>query len=84
MNGPSEFHVIGTIKDWTIEDRLHLIDVPVLLISGFYDEATPLTQKPFLDNIPDVRQAVFPQSSHTPHIEERADFMAVVEDFLSA
>eukprot|EP01037_Dinobryon_pediforme_P005975 gene5975-6047_t len=30
MNGPSEFHVIGTIKDWTIEDRLHLIDVPVL------------------------------------------------------
>ena len=83
MNGPSEFHVIGTIKDWTIEDRLHLIDVPVLLISGFHDEATPLTQMPFVQNIPNVRQVVFPHSSHLPHIEERAAFMPVVEAFLS-
>ena len=22
MNGPSEFHVIGTLKDWTVVDRL--------------------------------------------------------------
>jgi L-proline amide hydrolase len=84
MNGPSEFHVIGTIRDWTIEDRLNAIDVPVLLISGYHDEATPLTQKPFLDHIPDVRQVVFPHSSHLPHIEERAAFMPVVEAFLDA
>lgn len=83
MNGPSEFHVIGTIRDWTIEDRLHAIDVPTLLISGFHDEATPLTQMPFVENIPDVRQVVFPNSSHLPHIEERAAFMPVVEAFLA-
>ncbi len=34
MNGPNEFHVIGTMKDWTIEGRLSTINVPVLLISG--------------------------------------------------
>lgn len=83
MNGPSEFHVVGSLKSWTIEDRLHRIAVPVLLLSGAYDEATPLTQQPFLAAIPDIRQVVFPQSSHLPHVEERAAYMRVVDGFLA-
>src|SRR5207253_4636793 len=43
MNGPSEFHVIGTIKDWDITGRLGQIDVPTLVFSGRYDEVTPAT-----------------------------------------
>lgn len=82
MNGPSEFHVIGTLAGWTIEDRLDRIAVPVLLLSGQFDEATPLTQKPFLDNIPDVSEVIFAQSSHLPHVEERARYMDVVATFL--
>ena len=42
MNGPSEFHVIGSLASWDITDRLREIDVPTLLVSGRYDEATPL------------------------------------------
>ena len=42
MNGPSEFHCIGKIKDWDIVDRLGEINIPALVISGRYDEATPL------------------------------------------
>src|SRR4029078_9139905 len=34
MNGPSEFHVVGVIKDWDITARLGEIRVPTLLISG--------------------------------------------------
>jgi proline-specific peptidase len=34
MNGPSEFHVIGSIKDWQSKDRLGSIDVPTLLVSA--------------------------------------------------
>ena len=82
MNGPSEFHVIGTLAGWTVEDRLDRIAVPVLLVSGQFDEATPLTQKPFLDNIPDVREVIFALSSHMPHVEERARYMDVVGRFL--
>lgn len=82
MNGPSEFHVIGTLAGWTIEDRLDRIIVPTLLISGAFDEATPLTQRPFLDRVPDIRQVVFEASSHMPHVEERAATMRVVRDFL--
>ena len=34
MNGPSEFHVIGSIRDWQSKDRLGEIDVPTLLVSA--------------------------------------------------
>lgn len=82
MNGPTEFHVIGTMKDWTIVDRLARVNVPALIISGQFDEATPLVVKPYLAHIPDVRWALFDASSHMPHVEERALCMKVVGDFL--
>lgn len=82
MNGPSEFHVVGTLKDWSIIERLDQIAVPTLVVAGKYDEATPLVWQPFLDRIPDVRSHVFPHSSHMPHLEEREDFTTVVGSFL--
>ena len=83
MNGPNEFHVTGTLKDWTVIDRLPRIAVPVLVISGIHDEATAATVQPFLDHIPDVRGHVFPNSSHMPHVEEEADCIALVGNFLA-
>lgn len=82
MNGPNEFHVIGTLRDWTVVDRLHAVLAPTLLISGRHDEATPATIQPFADRIPDVRWTVFPDSSHMPHVEERRACMEVVGTFL--
>ena len=41
MNGPSEFHCIGSLRTWDITDRLHEITTPTLLVSGRHDEATP-------------------------------------------
>ena len=84
MNGPTEFHVIGSMKDWTIESRLHQIIVPVLLISGRHDEATPLCVQPYADHIPDVRWRIFENSSHMPHVEEEAACLAAVAEFLDA
>ncbi|WP_131195524.1 proline iminopeptidase-family hydrolase [Lichenihabitans psoromatis] len=84
MNGPNEFHVIGTLRDWTVIDRLDRIIAPTLLISGRFDEATPATVQAFADRIPDVRWTIFEQSSHMPHVEERAACMATVGAFLAA
>ena len=84
MNGPSEFHTIGTLKHWTIVDRLHLIQAPTLLISGKYDEATPACVQPFADRIKNVRWVKFENSSHMPHVEETERYLKVVGDFLSA
>lgn len=83
MNGPNEFHVIGTMKDWSIIDRLHRIEAPTLVFRGAYDEATPECVQPFLDNIPRVEGIVFANSSHMPHVEEKEACLAAVERFLA-
>jgi L-proline amide hydrolase len=83
MNGPSEFHVIGSLKDWQVKDRLDEIRVPTLVASGRYDEATPALQKTLVDGIAGAEQAIFEESSHMPFWEERERYMAIVGDFLS-
>ena len=83
MNGPTEFTVLGTLKTWSVIDRLDRITAPTLLINGGHDEATPAVVRPFADRIPDVRWEVFADSSHMPHVEERERFMAVLENFLA-
>jgi L-proline amide hydrolase len=82
MNGPSEFHVIGSLKHWSIIDRLHKVQVPTLLISGKYDEATPATVQPYKDNIKGARWQIFENSSHMPHVEETELYMKTVGAFL--
>jgi L-proline amide hydrolase len=82
MNGPSEFHVIGSLKDWSVVDRVHDIVAPTLLISGKFDEATIACVQPFLDGISDVRWHIFGRSSHMPHVEEKAECLALVAAFL--
>jgi len=84
MNGPSEFHVIGSLKTWSIIDRLERIQAPVLLISGRHDEATPATVQPYADRIPDVRWTIFEESSHLPHLEEGGACLKLVAEFLAA
>jgi L-proline amide hydrolase len=83
MNGPTEFHVVGTLKDWSIVDRLDQVNRPTLLISGRYDEATPAAVQPYADRIPDVRWTIFEESSHMPHVEEREPYMELVRGFLA-
>jgi L-proline amide hydrolase len=84
MNGPSEFHCIGTLKSWSVIDRLDRINVPTLLVSGRHDEATPAVVQPFADRIPDTRWRIFEESSHMPHVEEKAACLAAVAEFIAA
>jgi L-proline amide hydrolase len=83
MNGPSEFHVIGSIRDWQSKERLGEIDVPTLLVSGRHDEATPALQEALLDGIGGSTWICFEDSAHLPHVEERERYMQVVGDWLA-
>jgi L-proline amide hydrolase len=83
MNGPNEFHIVGTLRDWSIVDRVHLIDVPTLVVAGEDDEATPATWAPFAEKIPDVATHVFPGASHCTHLEQPLEFRAVIAGFLA-
>ena len=83
MNGPNDFHVVGTLRDWSVIDRLDAVDVPTLLISGQYDEATPATVQPFYDGIDDVSWEIIPDASHLPHLENPDAFFAVLRSWLA-
>jgi len=82
MNGPSEFHVIGSIRDWESESRLEAIRVPTLVLSGRHDEATPALQETLRRGIAGSRQVIFEASSHMPFWEERAAYMETLENWL--
>ena len=82
MNGPSEFTVIGTIKDWQVTDRLGEIRVPALIVSGRHDETTPRLQETLRDGIAGSEWVCFEDSAHLPHVEETERWLDVVGDFL--
>jgi L-proline amide hydrolase len=84
MNGPSEFHVTGTLKEWNIIPRLGEIDVPTLITSGRFDEATPLIAGTVHNGIRGSRWEIFEQSSHMPHAEEPERYLRVLDDFLTS
>jgi L-proline amide hydrolase len=83
MNGPNEFHVLGTLRNWSIIDRLDRIVAPTLVIAGEFDEATPATWAPYVERITDTRSHVFADASHCSHLEKPEEFRAVVAAFLA-
>ncbi|GMA86106.1 hypothetical protein GCM10025868_13560 [Angustibacter aerolatus] len=82
MNGPSEFHVIGSLVGWSLIDRLHRVPVPTLVLAGEHDEAQPEVWEPFTALIPQVRSHVVAGASHMPHVEQPQEFLDVVSTFL--
>ena len=82
--GPNEFHIIGTLKTWSIVDEVHKIVAPTLLINGKYDEAQDSVMEPFYKSIPNVKWERFSASSHAPQLEEPEKYLEVVGAFLKS
>ncbi|KAJ7090477.1 proline iminopeptidase [Mycena epipterygia] len=82
MNGPSEFHITGPLKNWSIISDAHKINVPTLLLNGRYDEAQDSVVAPFFHKIPRVKWVTFAESSHMLHFEERERCMEILGSFL--
>lgn len=82
-NGPSEFHVIGTLKHWSIIDDLHKIKQSCLIINAIYDEAQDVCVAPFFNLIPKAKWITFADSAHMPQWDERDKYVQVVGDFLT-
>jgi proline-specific peptidase len=82
MNGPSEFCITGIIKDWNRIDRLHEIQVPTLITSGRYDEATPMMNEMTHKAIENSEWIVFENSAHMSHIEEKDLYLSSLASFI--
>ena len=64
MAGPSEFRIIGTLRDWDIMGRLGEIRVPALITCGEFDECRPVHTREVAEGIPGSRLEVIPDASH--------------------
>ena len=82
MNGPTEFTVVGTLREWSVMDRLGEIDAPTLVVSGEHDELRPEHAKEVADAIPNAELEILDGCSHLAFAEEPERFYGVVNEFL--
>ncbi|RFU82111.1 proline-specific peptidase [Trichoderma arundinaceum] len=82
MNGPSEFTMVGPLKDYSAVGRLHMIKVPTLIMNGQYDESTDSVNMPFFTDIPKVKWVTISNASHMSWLEEPDRYFSVLASFL--
>jgi len=84
MQGESEFTVGGVFKNWSILDRLNLIEVPTLVIAGEFDTMTTECHSQLVDGIKySWPLVVIPRTSHCKLLEEPFLCIDVMKKFLN-
>jgi L-proline amide hydrolase len=83
MNGPSEFHVIGPLKDFDITNELGAISAPTLLFCGEFDEVTPATVRQAHERITGSRFVVMKGCSHMSQAERPDLALGLVRGWLA-
>jgi L-proline amide hydrolase len=90
LNGPNEFYIVGSMKDWTIEDDLQKITpetVPggILLMNSYFDEVQDECMMPYLTKTTArVKWVRFALSAHIIYLDEPEKVIEAVSAFISA
>jgi proline iminopeptidase len=84
MQGPSEFVISGTLKDYDATGFLPQIKVPTLFTVGEFDEVGPELIKGFAAKVPHARYVEFPGSAHLTPWDARDENVKAVRGFLRA
>lgn len=82
MWGPQEFYATGTLIDFDVTDRLNEIDVPVLFLTGQFDEARPETVADFQKLIPGSQFTVIMDAGHASLSKKPEEYRTILENFL--
>lgn len=82
MWGPSEFRATGTLKEYDRLDRLGELNVPVLWITGEYDEARPSTVQTYHRLDPGSDFTIIPDAGHGTMHDNQAENVQLMRDFL--
>lgn len=82
MWGPSEFYATGNLRNRDLTARLGELSLPVLFLTGRYDEATPETVGEFHRLVPGSELVILENSAHMEMLDEPEPFMAAVRSFL--
>ena len=82
MWGPSEFYATGSLKNFDGTTELKKIKIPVLFLSGQYDEATPETTAYYHKLLPGSSMVILKGCSHIAMLEQPHEYRRVVREFL--
>ncbi|MBG61995.1 MAG: proline iminopeptidase [Woeseiaceae bacterium] len=82
MWGPTEFHATGNLVDFDLSHRLHTIDIPVLFLTGEFDEARPETISKFHKMIPGSEFIVIGGVAHASLSRAPDNYRRILENFL--
>jgi proline iminopeptidase len=82
MDGPSEFSVTGTLRDYDGREFLKTLSVPVLYTCGQYDEALPRTVASFAAATPGAEMQIFANAAHCTAMDDSATYVAAIRAFL--
>lgn len=84
MQGPSEFTITGTLKDYNATSFLKNVKVPTLFTVGDVDEADPVTIRKQAAMVPGGKVAVIPNAAHITTWDNPAAMIAAIRPFLRA
>lgn len=82
MWGPSEFTSTGTLRNYDRLEYLPTIKVPVLMMTGEYDEARPSTVRHYASMVPNAKFEVIPDAAHSTLNDNKKATLKVVREFL--
>ncbi len=83
MWGPSEFTSTGTLKNYNNVEALDDVKVPVLFVTGEYDEARPETVKSFHRMIPGSQFAMIENAGHSTARDNSEQYIEVIKAFMN-
>lgn len=82
MQGPNEFVVTGTFKDWNRWNDLSKILCPTLIISAKYDTMNPEDQLRMKALIPHSKLVMCPNGSHCTMFDDPENYFNALRDFI--
>jgi proline iminopeptidase len=82
MWGSKEYISTGTLKNLDLLEDVKKIKIPVLLLCGKYDEATPSTVNYFKNLFSNARIKVFKNGAHFPFFTDKKEYLDTVSDFI--
>ncbi|QQE79117.1 proline iminopeptidase-family hydrolase [Alicyclobacillus sp. SO9] len=82
MQGPNEFLVTGSFKDWDRWDDIHNIQVPTLLLVGRHDSMDPADIEEMGRRIPDSRVGICETGSHLAMWDDSETYFGFIRDFV--
>lgn len=82
LQGPTEFTISGSLRTWSIRDRLNTIKVPTLLLGGKYDSMNPEVIKEMVDRFPNAEAHICSNGSHFSIWDDQADYFEAITRFI--